>query len=187
MNVVSIPLPVPPTGITQLGRLTTFDRVLTHNQFYGIHLGAAIDYSCHNWTLNVVGKIGLGDMHQVIDFQGASLGVFDGGAPMPARGGLLSSPGDQGRHSRDRWAFVPEVNVSLGYQFTANLRGYVGYDFILLENVVRPGEQTGFATSRSQVSVNGTSTDVLVTRPGFRNSEVDVWLQGIHAGLEFRY
>lgn len=198
-RIVSIPIPVPPPDINTLSRVVTFDRILTKNQFYGFQLGAAFDYSCHNWSINVIGKLGLGEMHQTLDFQGSTTTVISAvdqatGAILPlpptvrtSQGGLLTSPLNLGRQTRDRWAFIPEVNVSLGYNWTENIRTTIGYDFIMLQNVVRPGEQVGYGTSNAQVSVNGRETMVDIARPGIRYSQVDVWLQGIHAGLEFRY
>jgi hypothetical protein len=198
-QIVSIPLPVPPPGINTLTQLNTFDRILTHNRFYGFHLGGAFDYSCGNWELNVVGTIGLGQLHQIVEFQGSTTSIINmtdpvtgaiipgTGIPQTRPGGLLTAPTDLGRHSRDRWSFVPEVSVSLGYNWTHNIKTYIGYDFLLIGNVVRPGEQIGFASTTSQVTIQGQNTTVSVIQPGFRYSQVDLWLQGIHAGIEFRF
>jgi hypothetical protein len=142
--------------------------------------------------MDVRAKIALGVMHQSADVVGTTVAtsVPAGLLPnqgVPMAGGLLSSPLDQGTHSRNRISAVPEVNVKLGYMITPCLRAYVGYDFLYVVNVLRPGDQVGLTSAGLTVNVAGTPNPITVSQPGFRFKDSDVWFNGINFGMEFRY
>ncbi len=46
-----------------------------------------------------------------------------------------------GGYSRDCFVVIPQFGVQLGYQFTCNLRGFVGYDFLYWAQVARAADQ----------------------------------------------
>jgi hypothetical protein len=46
-----------------------------------------------------------------------------------------------GRYTTDRFALAPIAQLKLGYQFTPCIRGQIGYSFLYLSSVVRPGNQ----------------------------------------------
>jgi hypothetical protein len=161
----------------------TADTIRTYNHFYGGQVGFDLDMSCCRFLVDVRAKAALGVMHQTVNVVGATL-LPDGTV---APGGLLSSPLDLGTHSRDRIAFVPEINVKLGYLITPNVRAYVGYDFLYITSVLRPGDQTGISTSGVQATVAGTTTQITVNQPTFRYHDTNVWANGINFGMEVRY
>lgn len=167
---------------TDLAFATT-DRIRTRNEFYGGQIGLDLDMFVGRFIMDIRAKVALGVMHQTANVFGVST-LPDG---TTAAGGLLSSAFDQGSHSRNRIAAIPEVNVKLGYLITPNLRAYVGYDFLYLSNVLRPGDQTGITTSGVSATVAGSTSQITVSQPAFRFSETDVWVQGINFGMELRY
>jgi hypothetical protein len=162
---------------------TTADAIRTRNQFYGGQIGLDLDMLVGRFLADIRAKAALGVMHETVNIFGAS-SLPDGTL---AAGGLLSSPLDQGSHSRNQIAFVPEINVKLGYQITPGLRAYVGYDFLWLSEVVRPGEQTGISTSGVTAAVAGTTQQITVNQPSFRFKTSDVTINGFNVGMEFRY
>jgi len=165
---------------------TTFDQIRAKNQFYGVQVGAEADLVYGGFFFNARGKVALGDVRQEIKVLGTT--SFTGTVvPIANMGGLLSSPGDQGTFSRDRVAFLPEVNVKIGYRIGDWLRIHVGYDALYMQHVVRPGGQTQIATLNSQLGIAGTNTVVNVGQPVIQMRDMDVWVQGMNAGLELRY
>ncbi len=164
---------------------TTADMIRTSNQFYGGQLGVDLDMYIGNFTIDFVAKAALGVMHETVNVFGVNSNSLNGGAVMS--GGLLSSAADQGNHTRDRIAFVPEINLKLGYQILSCLRFYVGYDCLYLSSVVRPGEQTGLSTTTIQANVGGTNSQITVNQPAFRLKANDLVVNGINFGMEFRY
>jgi hypothetical protein len=169
----------------------THDSITTHNHFYGGQIGGVMDVCCGHFFLNTRWKVGLGDMHQEVTIDSNTQVVNNdpfsrAPASSSAAGGLLTSPFDNGTHSRDRIAWVPEVNVKIGYNCTSWLRAYVGYDLLYISNVVRPGDQSSNATVNTTVTLANTNV-INVVQPTFKFKDTDLWAQGFNFGLEFRY
>src|SRR5262249_17740704 len=146
---------------------------------------------CGAFFLYARAKLALGDMHQVAQPNGATQIINPDPRTLPAStttpGGILSSPGDVGRISRDRFAYLPELNLKLGYQFTSWLRAYVGYDALLIGHAARAGDSSTINPINSNVSVAGSSSTASVAQPTFRFRDSDVWAQGLTFGMEVRY
>ena len=167
---------IPPLAVA------TLDTISTRNQFVGPQVGVSWDWRCNRWFTDGFFKVALGDMHQSVNVFGANM--TPAGASL---GGALFSPGDLGEHTRDRYSFVIEVNPNIGYYFTPHIRGFVGYNFLWLQNVAQPGAQVGFSTTHTEVTFAGQTTTIDMKQPQFRFSETGVWAQGVNFGLEFRY
>jgi hypothetical protein len=144
-------------------------------------------------------KVALGDMSQQVSIDGsAETNFFNAPTGGPFVGvptqklpgaGTFVQPSNIGDFSRDQIAFASEINVKLGYQVTRNLLVYAGYDFLILTNVLRPGEQIdrgiNFSqTLQSQIAGNPAGTG---TRPAETLTGSNFWAQGAQLGLEFRY
>jgi hypothetical protein len=168
-----------PTNISY----ATYDLIRTSNQFYGAQIGVDLDMFVGNFTIDFIAKAALGVMHQTTTVIGDNTQLNGVVAP----GGLLSSAFDQGNHTRDKIAFVPEINLKLGYQVLPCMRVYVGYDCLYLSSVVRPGQQTGLSTTTIQANVGGTNSTITVNEPSYRYKANDLVVNGINFGVEFRY
>ena len=71
---------------------------------------------------------------------------------------------------------IPELDMKLGLQLTPTVRATAGYNFTYVSRVVRPGNEVDLTINR-----------VTDTRPAAPIRPTDLWIQGITAGLEFRY
>lgn len=161
---------------------TTLDSIRTTNQFFGGQGGLDVNWYAGRFLVDLRGKVGLGVMHETVDVFGATQ---TNGVVVP--GGLLSSPLDQGTHTFNRIAVVPEINVKLGYQLRSWVRVFAGYDFLYLSSVVRPGDQTAISSTNIQATVSGTTTTILLNQPSFQFHPTDLVVNGINCGVEFRY
>src|SRR5262249_59420948 len=85
----------------------------------------------------------------------------------PTSGGLLFSPTDVGKHSRDRISFPLEANIKIGYEFCNWLRAYVGYDVLYVTNVARSGDQSAVSTLNTTIQVANTTNHINVSHPTF--------------------
>jgi hypothetical protein len=83
--------------------------------------------------------VALGFTHEVVERAGAN-GVTIPGVTA-VEGGLLVNPGNAGRDVRARFAVLPETTVQLGYWITEHLNAFVGYNFLYVSSVARPGDQ----------------------------------------------
>jgi hypothetical protein len=185
-----------PPGATARGAagpagIFVFDRFKTRNQFYGAQVGAEAELKHGCWFLDVTAKIGLGNVHQRADINGSTTFTAVGVSSSTAAGGLLAQPTNIGAYSHDRLAFLPEFGLKLGYQITDHLRVYLGYNFLYLNNVARPGDQIDRTINVTQIpNITSPPTGepvVGVRRPVFVFRQTDFWAQGANIGLEFRY
>jgi hypothetical protein len=182
---VAISPGVPTIGGSTLGVSDQFD---TRNQFYGGQLGARAEYRWGRLFVNATGSVALGTDHETIDIHGATVITPAGGARMTVPGGILALPTNSGHFSRDRFAVVPEVGVNVGYQVTPHVRVFVGYGFLYLSNVVRPGNVIDRTVNLTQIPSNlGPGTLVGPARPALVLRDTEFWAQGVNFGLEVRY
>lgn len=177
--------------ITPGDRFMVQDSFGTRNRFYGGQFGLDYEKRFGRWYIGINGKIGLGNMQQVVLINGATSLVGANGATASGEGGLLAQPTNIGKYSRDRFAVIPEVGFKVGYQITDHLSAYAGYNFLYVNNVVRPGDQIDRVVNPSQLlrSTDPNRANNLVgpARPVFVFNDTDFWAQGVNFGLEYRW
>jgi hypothetical protein len=120
--------------------VTVIDQFNTHNEFYGGQVGAQFQYALGQWFFSGVGKLAIGDTHETITINGTTNVYPINSNPVSLQGGNYATI-QAGRYSTNRFAVAPELQLFVGYQFTPFLRGMIGYNFIYLSSVARPGNQ----------------------------------------------
>ena len=181
-------LNVGPVPANKGDTISTFDNFGTRNQFNGAQLGTRFDWTRGRHFASITTKLGLGAMHETVDIDGGSLLINAKQAQYFVPGGILALPSNMGTYSREVFAVVPEVTVNVGMNLSSRLRSYLGYNFLYVSNVARPGNQIDRA-----VNVNHVPTDPAFgtpggpARPAFSFHGSDYWAQGLNFGLEFRY
>jgi hypothetical protein len=166
---------VPPTTIL------FSDSTRTRNQFFGGQLGSQVEVRWGRLTTNLLGKVAVGNMHQVTDVRTEALLAVASTPAAPAGGFVtLASPG--GRQAHDEFGVVPELNLNVGYQLRPGLRFYAGYTFLYLNDVTRPGDQISTTVSQSAVPAALLSG---AAQPPVNHT--DFWAQGVNFGLALRY
>jgi hypothetical protein len=161
------------------------DRFEVENRFYGPQFGLDAEIGRGRWFLNLRGKIAMGSSEQVAMIHGSSANTRPGvGTTRFPDSGLLAQPTNSGRFSRQVFAVVPEVGLNVGYRFTPNIRGFVGYNFLYWSRVARAGNQIDFAVNSNQVAppIPGGPA-----RPAFNFNGSEFWAQGLNFGLEFKW
>jgi hypothetical protein len=152
--------------------LAVADQVDTTTRFWGGTLGLKGQYCLGRVVLTATGKVSLGDSQEVFFVNGAtSLLTPAGVAQLP--GGLLTAAGNTGRFTHDTFAVVPEVNASVGYDLTRWLRLTVGYNFLYIDKVARPGTVLGPALTAA--------------RPAGDFGGTDFYAHGVNLGATLRY
>src|SRR5262249_51008640 len=123
--------------------VTTHDFFGTENSFYGGQIGLDAQIQCGRIYAGVWGKVALGDVHQRVLIDGSTVIVAP---PAPVGnvtsvGGILAQPTNIGAFNHDRFAVVSEAGAMIGVRLTDSIRVGVGYSFLYLNRVVRPGNQ----------------------------------------------
>ncbi len=167
------------------GTFTGIDNFGTHNQFYSGQLGFKAESHYDIFFATLQGNLALGVNEQTVSLRGSS--SVSAPTLITAPGGLFVQPSNIGTQTRNQFAVLPDVKVQLGANLTQNIRLSVGYDFMYLNNVVRPGDQidrTINFTQNAIIDPPGTLTGP--ARPGKRFQTTDFWAQGVSVGLDIK-
>jgi hypothetical protein len=187
IGALAPPLPVEIAGT----RVTINDTFATNNDFYGGQIGTVASYRQDRWNVDVRGSVAVGTTHETLDINGGQIRAIPGGPTLALRGGLLALPSNIGSFTRDEFAVVPEVGVTVGYQVTQHWRLFAGYNFLYWSSVIRPGDQIDPVLDVNQiprfVPAGLTLPGVLPPRPAPQFSQSDFWAQGATLGVEFRW
>jgi hypothetical protein len=165
-----------PAG-TQIGIVDSFR---TQNEFHGGQLGLLVERKRGLWSFRMLGKVALGNMNQRVRIAGSTTNTFAGNS----QGGLLAQPTNIGEYQRNRFAVVPEVDLTLGYQISKHLEATLGYSFIYWSDVVRPGDVIDRTVNTTQLGGNPL---VGPARPAFTFADSDYFAQGVNFGLKYQY
>ncbi len=173
------------------------------NNFYGGLLGLRFEYAPDDgrggwrggFCYRAAVLLALGDTVERINIDGetrTNLGNPPLGSNVTYPGGVFSQPSNLGAHDANHFAAVPEVDLSLGYAFNSWGRITIGYNFLYISDVARPGNQIdpGLNVFRSAL-VQGANPPIAApaidpARPAFNASQSSFWAQGLTLGLEFR-
>jgi hypothetical protein len=164
----------------------------THNNFYGGQLGLDWEIRRGYWSLNLLGKVAVGDTHETVIIDGSTTRTLTN--PLTGMtvvqqqsGGLLTQPTNIGRFNHDRFGVVPEAGIKLGYQITPHIKFTVGYTFLYWSEVVRPGDQIDTVVNPALLAFPRGSGPFVPARPLPIQKTTDFWAQGVSLGVEVKY
>jgi hypothetical protein len=176
-----------------------FDRFGTKNEFHGLDLGLLWTGQRNRWSLDILGKVALGNNQQLVDIDGytrltdtangrtlkstVSVPADGAGVGEYTGGGLLTQRPNIGEHKNDQFVVVPEIGLTLGYAISENIRATFGYSLIILPKAVRPGDQID-----TNVNLAYLPDEIYPlpepARPALTMAEDAYWVQGLNAGIE---
>jgi hypothetical protein len=160
------------------------------NQFYGGQLGLQSEFRKGRWSLSGNYKVALGNMHSRVDVEGVTSATRGRLNPTTGslRGGVLANAQNIGREHNDRFAVVPELNLVAGYNLTSHLTFTMGYNFLYLTNVIRPGEIAESRLNPGVIPASPSFGNAAGVLPRFNNlRETDFFVQGVSFGFLVRY
>jgi hypothetical protein len=170
------------------GTFDILDRFQTRNQFNGFDMGWLYRSTRGYWTFDTLLRMAIGNTRQTVTINGQTKVNDPNSTPQVQTysGGLLTQTSNIGTYRQDEFTVVPEFNANVGYQLTDHLRATLGYTFIYMSNVVRPGEHISLDLNPDLLPPPADPfTGVL--RPGFAFDTTDYWVQGISFGGEYRW
>ncbi|MBI3862836.1 MAG: BBP7 family outer membrane beta-barrel protein [Planctomycetia bacterium] len=164
---------------------STFDRFSAQNNFYGGQIGARATYENPYLFFNGTAKLAIGSTIENVTASGA---LFSSGGSAP--GAYLTQPTNLGSVSQSQFALVPGVDLNFGVRLSPWASVIVGYSFLYVSSVARPGDQIDRVINPSQApgmtgvfpgSLSGPARPTLVVH------DTDFWVQGLTFSLELRY
>lgn len=153
--------------------ITVVDHFGTRNQFNGGQLGAYFQYLWNRWSLAASTKLAIGSTYETITIRGDTQVFPVGDTPVRLGGGNFATL-QGGRYATNHFAVAPEAQLNIGYQLTPWLRAQVGYTFLYLSSVARPGQQIDNLFDG-------------VTHPGVPMTSSGWWGQGLNFSLQYRF
>jgi len=173
-------------GPTALGtRIDLFDDFQTRNEFHGGVLGMVAQHQHQKWTAEVVSRVAIGNIHREATINGQTTVTVPTVAPVTRAGGLLAQPTNIGTYEDNDFAVLPEFQLNLGYNLTSRAKFMMGYTFMYLGDLVRPGDIV-------DTTVNGNLLDPTLPfagpeRPEFAWNDSEMWLMGLSLGVELNF
>ena len=124
-------------------QLEFFDSFLAENDFHGGDLGFVAEFTSGPATLELLTKVALGNLHRTVTIDGSSRAITPVPPPNEANfvGGLLALGSNIGQDTDNDFAVLPEFGVNLKYELTDCFSLMGGYTLVMLNDVVRSGEQ----------------------------------------------
>jgi hypothetical protein len=182
----------------------TFDTFSSSNNFYGGLLGIRFETSPDDGRGGWRGgffyrgdfKLALGDTVERTDINGGTqtnLANPIAAAPVNYAGGAFTQTSNLGGFSSDHFAVLPEVDLTVGYAINTWARILVGYDFLYISDVARPGNQIDggqnlFRTALVQQANPPIAAPAIdPSRPSYTANQSTFWAQGLNLGMEVRF
>jgi hypothetical protein len=168
-------------------RLLDQDLFRTVNRFYGLQVGSAITADFALVDASFFAKLGVGVVERFTTIEGVTAAVSPGLGNPVAPGGILAQVTNMGDRRSYAFSLLPEFGANLGYNVTPHVRISAGYSFLMMTNVIRPGDlinrsvNDGLPPSSQNFGLPGPA------QPGFISRDSLFYLQTVNVGLEFHY
>jgi Putative beta barrel porin-7 (BBP7) len=179
----------PSIGVPSAMSGTVDDIFRTENHFYGGTVGLSRERRRGRWFTSLTGKVSLGQVEQEVTINGAQTVTFSNGATGQFTGGLLAVPGNIGTYSQRKFAVVPELAFNVGVQLTPRCRAFIGYNFLYINSVLRPGQQidpTIDVTRIPNFPVAGVTAQP-IPKPAVPLKDSDFFAQGVSFGFQWHW
>ncbi len=165
---------------TEIRQSELFD---TRNEFHGGEIGWMGNSVEGCWTLDFLATVSLGNMRERVTIAGDTVATALNGNVDNLVGGLLTQRSNIGQFENDRFVVIPEFTATLGYFITPRLDLSIGYTFLYVNRLTRPGRLIDERVNLTQQTGDLDGPAV----PEFQFRKSDYWLQGLNFGLNLRY
>lgn len=193
----------------------TTDRFETRNHFLAGHLKITARYQMCRWFVEGFCKGALGATLEQIKIQGSGetsegnlFFLTQGTENTLLPGGIFAEPSNRGSHKKSPFAWSFEAMLKTGFEITKNMEMHIGYTFLWISKVVRPGEQMDRHINSTRTALADASRATVGIGPGpvpfgdvslpaplpsgpnqpkvvFHSSTF--WAQGLEAGIKFQF
>jgi hypothetical protein len=160
------------------------DKFTTENDFHGFQAGLGAEIERDLWTLEVLGKVGLGNLNRVLTIDGSTVESTPSGGEVDLSHGLLAEPRDIGVLTDSVFAVVPEVNVNFSFVPCDHWAFTIGYTFLALTDVLRTGDHIDLQIDPSK---SGHSLIADPPQPEVELQENTLWVHGLNLGVAGRW
>jgi hypothetical protein len=154
-------------------------------------VGAHVAWTLDCFTADVTAKFAMGPSTQVVDIGGFTMLYPPAPATktLLAAGGILAQQTNiPGHTSHGRLVVIPEVAGQLSYEVCDCLRLWVGYSFLYVSEVVRPGNQIDRTVNPAFIpSDQSFHAFNAPPRPALDVHQSSFWANGVNFGVQLRF
>lgn len=161
------------------------DHFGTRNNFNGGAFGLRAVLPFERVSLDLLAKVDVGWMQEDVTINGSTTTTVPGSAPVTAAGGLLALSTNSGTFHKGHWAVVPELGANLGWRLNSATKLRVGYTFLFLPQVSRPGDQIDLTVNQTLLPNGGPASGP--NRPAFNLNTTSFWVQTLNLGVEISF
>ena len=176
---------------TLVGEATSLEireRFDAKNKWHGGQIGFQSQFTSGRWYVGVTGKVGFGITNQKVTIDGTTgASNPEDGTTSTAIGGLFANAGNIGSYKSDHFGILTDVNATFGYHFTSWLVGTVGYNFVHLSSVARPGNLFTGRVDSNLVPLSSSYGTGATTPAPFNYKQDDFFLHGLNFGFIVKY
>lgn len=163
------------------------DDFRAQNDYQGGYVGGRVRLDWKPCFVAVGGRVGIGNVRQELTATGSTT-VIGGPTAGSAAGGLLAVGPALGTTVRNMTAVVPEFDFKLGVKFARWADVFVGYGFIYMSEVARPGETLDRGVNTTFVpSSPNFGVPFGPARPVPAVNSADFFAHGLNLGLTLTY
>jgi hypothetical protein len=132
--------------------------------------------------LELTGKVAVGALSRILEIDGSTVTLSALGDVTFFDSGFYVLPTNEGRYRSSQLSALPEIGFTLRRQITHDFIFTFGYSLLVVNNVVRSGDQVDLNINPSQF--NG-GTLVGPAEPSVRLKESVLWAHGFNIGVEW--
>ncbi len=191
------------------------DQFKTRNDFIAAQFEIDASYRIKKWHLKAILDGMLGAMLQRVRIHGHSqtsdgnlFFLTKGTSEEVLPGGVFAQPSNSGTHKRNPLVWGVEAKIRIGFEMTKNIEMGLGYTFLWISKVVRPGNQIDRKINSTRTALADASRATVGVGPGpisfgsppgpapaahdahrpkvlFKTAAF--WAQGLDAGIQFNF
>jgi hypothetical protein len=181
-TVTSLGTPVLAAGTT----VAATDRFTAQNSFHGVDFGLRGEFHGDQWSVNLLAKLAVGNVHRQVGITGATRVTVPGSAPVDEGGGFLALSSNSGVFGSSDWVIAPEAAINFCWDFNSHVSLHLGYSFLYWTDVARAAQQVSTTLNPNlfpPAPVGGS----LPSMPAFSLQKSDIWVQTVNLGVEIRF
>jgi hypothetical protein len=157
------------------------DEFAAENEFHGGQLGIASHYREGAWSFSSLAKLGFGSIRRRSVLTGSTFTSIDGNNATDPNGLLVRST-NSGTRNDDTFGWVPELDLTLGWQRYPSFDLTFGYHVIAMTDAL---QVSGMIDPNLATNLASPPTGAQRPSPTFRHGTF--YVQGIHFGLAYVY
>lgn len=151
------------------------------NEFHGGQIGIASAYREGCWSFSTLAKAGFGSLRRRGVIAGSTTTSIDENTAFDPNG-LLARSTNIGTYENSTFAWIPELDFTLGYHYFPNFDITVGYHIIAMTDAL---QVSGLIDPGLAVNLDPNPTGQL--SPAANLTYDTFYVQGVHLGLSYVY